>query len=169
MRALAPRSAAQAATFAACPPGASLVAAAASSPGASRESSRTITSRSRSPRVHTTTVGLSRGRRGQAKRTAALLHVRRGARRIRGRRGGPPSSPASGGPPHAGRARRLRGRAVLSGDAGERGRRTRLASSGGVEAPESQGTLDGQQVDVRVAEVERLTDELDGLRLEQEL
>ena len=79
----------------------SVVAAAASSPGASRESSRTITSRSKSPRVHTTTVGLSRGRRGQAKRTAALLHVRRGARRFGGSRGRAAAASAAGGAPDA--------------------------------------------------------------------
>src|SRR5205085_2922969 len=167
----APSAVAQAATFAACPPGASVVLATASSPEARRVSSRTITSRSRSPRVQTSTVRLSRGRGGQAERASAVLHVRRAARRVGGRRGRSQTPPdALAVPQHARRAGRLRGRAVLRRDAREGSRsRTSLARAARVESAESQRALDREQVDVRVAEVERLPHELNRLRLEQEL
>src|SRR3954453_9332874 len=171
IRALAPSWVAHAATLAAWPPGASLVAATASSPGARRVSRRTITSRSRSPRVQTSTVGLSRGRGGQAGRAAPLLHVRRAPRRVGSRRGRPQAPPdARPRPDDARRTRRVRGCALLRRDAREGSRsRASLARAAGVEAAQSQRPLDREQIDVRVAEVERLTHELHRLRLEQEL
>src|SRR5436190_7174578 len=171
IRAPAPSAFAQAATFAAWPPGDSVVSAMASSPAARRVSSRTITSRSRSPSVQTSTVRLSRGRRGQAERAAAFLHVRRAPRRFGSRRGRAPAPPAARTvPDDTSRPRRIRGCTLLRRDAREgSGGRAPLASAARVEATQSQRPLDREEVDVRVAEVERLAHELYGLRLEEEL
>src|SRR5829696_8579058 len=176
MRAPAPRSAAHAATFAACPPGASVVCAVESSPAASGASSRTITSRRRSPRVQTSIAydpepwKAIAGTAGACVRSCtAPSSARRPPWQRRDAAGARSSGSLPRGSPRS-RARRASARRSSARPGRTSAGRSRLPRPArGGEAAQAEPALDREEVDVRVAEHQILPEVLDGLPLEQEL